>query len=89
LLGYGELAQLRDQSDTLVLSALAALAGWLVLRWLPGGATGMAAAIAAAVIVYLAGAASMKHGALADLLSLARTLRAGAATAGTNGPLDP
>lgn len=77
LLGYGALAQLRDQAATLLLSSSAALAGWLVLRWLPPGTGAMAAAIAAAVVVYFAGAKLSRHQALTDIFELARTLRAG------------
>lgn len=80
LLGYGALAQLRDQTHTLLLSALAALAGWLVLHWLPPGTQAMFAAIAAAVIIYVGGAALSRHRALSDLLELGRTLRMGNAT---------
>ncbi|HET7301484.1 MAG TPA: lipopolysaccharide biosynthesis protein [Oleiagrimonas sp.] len=75
LLGYGALAQMRDQAGTLLLSLLAALAGWLVLRWIPTGTLGMASAISAAVVVYLAGAAIGRHSALRDMLELAQSLR--------------
>jgi O-antigen/teichoic acid export membrane protein len=88
LLGYGLLAQLRDQAATLLLSALAALAGWLVLHWLPSGAGPMVAAIALAATVYVAGAALLRHPALADVLDLARTLRARGPRSGTGG-VDP
>lgn len=77
LLGYGALAQLHDQAGTLLLAALAALAGWLVLRWMPAGTFAMVVAIAAAMIAYLAGATLARHRALADILELARELRAG------------
>jgi len=80
LLGYGALAQLQDQAMTLMLSALAALAGWLVLRWLPAGTGAMLAAIAAAVFTYVGGAALGRHPALADLLGLARVVRGRAPT---------
>jgi hypothetical protein len=63
----------------LLLSALAASAGWLVLRWLPPGACAMVAAIVAAIIVYLTGAVLGRHPALADLRELWRALRTGAA----------
>ncbi len=77
LLGYGALAQLHDQAGTLLLAALAALAGWLVLRWMPAGTFAMVVAIAAAMIAYLAGATLARHRALADILGLARELRVG------------
>lgn len=80
LLGYGLLAQLQDQGGTLLLSALAALAGWLVLRWLSAGAIALLAAILAAAVVYLGGAALMRHQALADLLRLVRAVAGGKAS---------
>jgi O-antigen/teichoic acid export membrane protein len=75
LLGYGVLAQLRDQAGTLLLSALAALVGWLALRWLGSGAAALIVAIAAAAVAYVGGAVLARHRALADLSTLARTLR--------------
>lgn len=78
LLGYGALAQLQDQAATLLLSLLAAGAGWLVLHWLGTGTMAMAVAIAAAVFTYLAGAALGRHQALREILELAHTLRAAA-----------
>ncbi|HET6914354.1 MAG TPA: lipopolysaccharide biosynthesis protein [Rhodanobacteraceae bacterium] len=75
LLGYGVLAQLRDQVGTVLLSATAALAGWLVLHWLPAGAVAMIAAIVAAAFAYLAGAVIGRHPALREMLELARTMR--------------
>jgi len=75
LLGYGAVAQLHDQAGTLLLSALAGLAGWLVLRAMPAGTFAMAVAIIVAMIVYLAGAVLGQHRALSDLLDLVRTLR--------------
>jgi len=81
LLGYGALAQLHDQAGTLLLSALAALAAWLVLRWMPAGTFAMVVAIAVATVVYLAGAVLGRHPALADIRELARALRAGEAAA--------
>lgn len=74
LLGYGVLAQLRDQAGTLLLTALAGLAGWLVLHWLRSGVPAMLAAIAAAAAVYLVGAYLGRHPALREILELARTL---------------
>lgn len=76
-LGYGALAQLRDQAGTLLLSALAALAGWLVLHSMKAGLLAMLLAIATAAVVYLAGAGLSRHRALTDFMALARTLRAG------------
>lgn len=76
-LDYGMLAQLRDQAGTLLLSALAALGGWLVLHGMAAGTLAIMAAIMVAMIVYFAGAALGQHRALADILGLARALRAG------------
>jgi hypothetical protein len=75
LLGYGVLDQLRDQAGTLLLSGMAALAGWLVLHWMRAGTLAMLSAIAAAVVVYLSGAVIGRHPALRELFELARTLR--------------
>lgn len=75
LLDYGALAQLRDQAGTLLLSVVAALAGWLALHWMKPGTTAMIVAIAAAALVYLVGAAIGHHPALRDILEVARSLR--------------
>jgi O-antigen/teichoic acid export membrane protein len=75
LLGYGALAQLHDQLGTLMLSALAALAGWLALRWIPAGTFAMVVAIVVAALFYVSGAVLARHRALVDLFELARTLR--------------
>lgn len=81
LLGYGVLDQLRDQTSTLLLSAVAALAGWLVLHWMRTGTPAMLSAIAAAVVVYLSGAFVGRHPALREIFELARTLRSSPAQA--------
>lgn len=75
LLDYGALVQLRDQAGTLLLSLFAALAGWLVLHWIRTGTLGMASAILAAVVVYVAGAVIGRHPALKDMLEVAQSLR--------------
>jgi O-antigen/teichoic acid export membrane protein len=74
LLDYGVLAQLHDQVGTLLLSAVAALAGWLALHWVESGTVGMIIAIASAALVYLAGAWIGRHPALRDILGLMRSL---------------
>jgi len=79
LLGYGALAQLRDQRGTLTLSALAALPGWAVLHWTVPSIPSMAFAVAVAAATYLVGAIVGRHAALADIVGLWRTLRAGKA----------
>ncbi|HET7562433.1 MAG TPA: lipopolysaccharide biosynthesis protein [Rhodanobacteraceae bacterium] len=75
LLGYGVLAQLRDQASTLAITALAALSGWLVLHWMPTGTLAMVIAIFAAAAVYLCAAALSRNTAFTEILELARTLR--------------
>ena len=79
LLGYGAFAQLQDQSGSLLLSALAALAGWLVLALMPAGPLAMVVAIVAAFVVYLAAAILGRHKALEDIAGLLRALRSGKA----------
>lgn len=80
LLGYGPLAQLQDQAASLLLSLLAAGAGWLVLHRLGAGTMSMLAAIAVATVTYLGGAVLGRHQALREMLELARALRAPAET---------
>jgi len=77
LLGYGAFAQLQDQAGTLLLSAFAALVGWLALGLMPAGSLAMIIAIAMAVIAYLVGAKIGRHRALADIAGLLRALRSG------------
>ena len=72
MLDFGLLAQLTDQLGTIVLSALAALAGWIVLHETAGG---MIFAVLAAVATYLAGASISRQKALNDFLSLLRSMR--------------
>ncbi|MGN6313442.1 MAG: lipopolysaccharide biosynthesis protein [Rhodanobacteraceae bacterium] len=74
LLGYGIVAQLKDQLGTLALSAAAALTGWLVLHWTHGTRAGFLFAIAAAAIVYIAAAVVSRQRALLELMELMRTL---------------
>jgi O-antigen/teichoic acid export membrane protein len=75
LLGYGVLAQLRDQVSTLAITALAALSGWLVLRWMPAGTLAMVVAILGAAVIYLGAAALSRNTAFMEILELGRTLR--------------
>lgn len=74
LLNYGIVAQLRDQLGTLLLSAAAALAGWLVLHWSHGAKLDFLSSIAAAAIIYIAGAVITRQKALYDLVELIRAL---------------
>jgi O-antigen/teichoic acid export membrane protein len=84
LLDYGAGAQLTDQAATFLLSATAAIVGWIVLHWLRPGMLGMTAAITMSALVYLLLAWFTHNSALTGLLSLLRSLRdgPGAATAG-------
>ena len=75
LLGYGVLAQLRDQASTLAITGLAALSGWLVLHWMRAGTPAMVLAIFCAVTVYLGAAAISRNTAFMEILELVRTLR--------------
>jgi teichuronic acid exporter len=75
LLGYGILAQLHDQSATLILSAAAAGAAWLSSHWLTHAPAALAVAIAAAALTYFGGAALGKVSAWRELLDLLRSLR--------------
>jgi len=74
MLDFGLLAQFADQRGTIVLSALAALGGWLVLH-ATRDAGGMILAILVAIIIYLGGAWISGQKALEDLVSLLRSLR--------------
>jgi len=72
LLGYGAMAQLSDQSATLMLSAIAAVVGWITLHWAPPGLVGMFAAIAASAGVYVLLAVLTRNRALTGLQSVMR-----------------
>jgi O-antigen/teichoic acid export membrane protein len=74
LLGYGVIAQLRDQLPTLAITALAALGGWLVLHWLQSGTTAMIVAVFSAALVYLGASALLRNAALMEIVELFRTL---------------
>lgn len=75
LLGYGALAQLRDQSATCALSLAAAIVGWVILHWAPPGPVSMLGAVAAAAFVYGGLAMLTRNAALSNLLTLLRSLR--------------
>jgi O-antigen/teichoic acid export membrane protein len=83
LLGYGVLAQLQDQSSTLLLSAIAAGVAWLASHWLARPPVALAAAVVAAMAAYFGGAALGKVAAWRDLLALLHTLRSRNATGTT------
>ena len=76
LLNYGLEAQLSDLASTLLLSALAAMTGWLAQRFLPPDVISVLLALAFPAIAYLGGAALTRHRALADLAVLLRDFRA-------------
>lgn len=75
LLGYGVLAQLRDQAATLLLSAIAACAAWLASHWLAHAPLALTVAIVAAAAAYLGGAVLWRVAAWQELLELVSALR--------------
>jgi teichuronic acid exporter len=75
LLGYGAIAQLRDQSATFFLSTAAAIAGWMILHWMATGPVSMLVAIAVAVVVYLGLALMTQNTSLIELFAIVKTLR--------------
>lgn len=75
LLDYGVLAQLRDQSATLALSAVAAAAAWLTSHWLTHASLALVVAILVAAAVYFGGAVLGRVAAWRELLDLARAMR--------------
>jgi hypothetical protein len=83
LLGYGVLAQLRDQSATLLLAAVAAGTAWLASHWLTHAPVALAVAVAAAAATYFGGAALGKMAAWRELLDLLRALRSRGAVRAT------
>jgi len=74
LLNYGVLAQLRDQSATLLLSAVAAAVAWLASHWLAHAPLALTVAILAAATAYLGGAALGKILAWRELLEVAHAM---------------
>lgn len=85
LLGYGVLAQLQDQSATLLLSAMAAGVAWLASHWLTHAPVALAVAVMAAAATYFGGAALGKATAWRELLDILHTLRS--RNAAPNGPV--
>jgi O-antigen/teichoic acid export membrane protein len=75
LIGYGPVAQLRDQRGTLVLAIVAALAGWSILHWMPAGLISLTLAILIAAVCYFGGALLFRVPALGELIALMRTMR--------------
>jgi teichuronic acid exporter len=75
LLNYGALAQVREQTPTFALAALAALSAWCTLHWMSAGPVSMLMAILIAGAVYLGAAKLFKVQALSDLLTFIYTLR--------------
>lgn len=76
LLDYGPLAQVREQTPTFILAALAAVTGWCVLHWTQAGPTNFMLSIVAAGAVYLGIGRLLKVQALSDLSFFLHTLRA-------------
>jgi O-antigen/teichoic acid export membrane protein len=83
LLGYSVLAQLQDQSATLLLTAMAAAVAWLASNWLKHPPVALAVAVVAAAATYFGGAALGKVPAWRDLQALLHTLRSRNATGTT------
>jgi O-antigen/teichoic acid export membrane protein len=77
LLGYGVVAQLQDQSATLLLSAIAACVAWLSSYWLSSAPLALGVAILAAAVTYFGGAAICRVTAWRELRDLMRTVRSG------------
>lgn len=74
LLNYGVLAQLQDQSATLLLSAIAAGVAWLASHWLVHAPLALAVAILAAATTYFGGAALGRVTAWRELLEMTNAL---------------
>jgi O-antigen/teichoic acid export membrane protein len=77
LLGYGVVAQLRDQSATLLLSCGAACVAWLVSHWLAHPLLALSVAIFAATATYLGAATLFRVRAWRELLEVLKMLRTG------------
>lgn len=75
LLGYRALAQLQDQSATLLLTGIAAGVAWLASHWLTHGPLALVVAVAGAVVAYVGSAMLAKSAALHELFELLRALR--------------
>lgn len=74
MLDYGLRAQMFDQRLTLLLCALSAVTGWVILHWTRLTTGHTLAAIAAAAVIYLGGAWLFRSRALGELLEVARAL---------------
>lgn len=83
LLGYGVLAQLQDQSATLLLSGVVAAVAWLASHWLKHPPVALAVAVVAAAGAYFGGAVLGKVAAWRDLQGLFDTLSSRNATGTT------
>lgn len=74
MLGYGMLAQLRDQRATILLVCLAALPAWALLHWTTPGVLHTLVAIMVAVIVYVGVAAWTQCQAWIQLRRIAQSI---------------
>jgi O-antigen/teichoic acid export membrane protein len=74
LLGYGALAQLRDQRWTLLLSALSALPAWALLHWTRESLLSVLLAILAAVLVYIGMAMVLRLPAWLQVVSICKNV---------------
>lgn len=75
LMDYGTLAQLKDQSATFILSAIAAFIGWAILHLMGSGAATMFCALSASALMYLLTAVITHNRALRGLLTIMHILR--------------
>jgi O-antigen/teichoic acid export membrane protein len=74
LLGYGALAQLRDQRWTFLLSALSALPAWAMLHWTKESLLSVLLAILAAAIVYVGMAMVLRLPAWLQVVSVCKNI---------------
>jgi teichuronic acid exporter len=77
LLGYGVAAQIADQLSTILLSIVAALAGWAVLHWNTPSALATISAVGIAALVYIGIAALTKSIAFSELIHILSALKNG------------
>lgn len=81
-LGYGLVQQLADQTATLVATAIAAGAGWLMLHFLPFSIWTLGVTLLTTGIAYLGASVLLRHGAIRDLADIWRATHPSAARQG-------
>src|SRR5690606_27863001 len=74
MLGYGLLAQLYEQWQTIALASIAAVPAWAVLHWTSASAIHTVLAVLSAIAVYVGLAAATRPPAWTELLGVLRTL---------------